>query len=315
MMLNKPKKSTREAYGEALVKLAEEIQDIVVLDADLSKSTMTAMFAKAHPDRFFNVGIAEQNLMAVAGGLAAAGKTVFASTFAVFATGRAYDQVRQNIAYNVANVKIAATHSGLTVGEDGASHQALEDISLMRSLPNMTVVVPADAVETEQAVRAAALDPRPYYIRLGRPAVPIVFDDKYRFQVGKAVTVREGRDVVIFATGYMLSISLEAAKLLEEAGVSAEVVNVSTIKPIDREKIVECARKCGRVVTAEEHSVIGGLGSAVCEVLSEEYPVRVIRIGVQDKFGESGTPDELMRAYGLSAQHVAEAACRAVSQK
>ena len=309
------KKSTREAYGETLVKISETMPDVVVLDADLSRSTMTAAFGKSCPMRFFNVGIAEQNLMAVAGGLAASGKTVFASTFAVFATGRAYDQVRQNIAYNAANVKIAATHSGLTVGEDGASHQALEDIALMRVLPNMNVVVPADAVEAAQVVRYAAQDPRPYYIRLGRLAVPVVFDDSYRFALGKAVTVKTGKDVAILATGYMLGQSLEAARILSERGIDAEVINMSTIKPLDIDAVVECAKRCRAVVTAEEHSIIGGLGSAVCEALCERYPVPVERVGVCDTFGESGTPDDLIRAYGLSPADVAEAAVRVIARK
>ncbi len=307
-------KATRQAYGETLVELGRENPNIVVLDADLSASTMTQMFARAFPDRFFNAGIAEQNLMSVAGGLAAAGKTVFASTFAVFATGRAYDQVRVGIAHNRLDVKIAATHSGLTVGEDGASHQALEDIALMRVLPNMTVVVPADATEAAQAVRAAAAKPGPFYIRLGRPAVPVLFGTDYRFVLGCARVLKQGTGVAVYATGHMVAVALQAAEILAAGGISAEVVNVSTIKPLDTETIVSAARRCGAAVTVEEHSIIGGLGSAVAEALSENYPVPLERVGVRDVFGESGKPAELLEAYGLSAAGVANA-CRKVTKR
>jgi len=313
-MSSAPVKSTREAYGETLAALGSEREDIVVLDADLSASTMTAVFKKAHPKRFINVGIAEQNLMAVAAGVAETGKTVFASTFAVFATGRAYDQVRQNIAYNKANVKIAATHSGLTVGEDGASHQMLEDIALMRVLPNMTVLVPADAKEAELAVRAAAETEGAFYLRLGRPAVPVIFDSTYRFQIGKAVTLREGTDVAIIATGYMVGQALLAHDLLKARGISALVINMSTIKPLDVDAIVAAAKLCGCVLTAEEHSIIGGLGSAVAEALSENYPVPMRRVGVMDTFGQSGTPQDLIKFYGLTPERVHDAATLLVSQ-
>ena len=304
-------KATRQAYAETLVELCKADERIVVLDADLSASTMTQQFGKAFPGRFFNTGIAEQNLMSVAGGLAAAGKTVFASTFAVFATGRAYDQVRVAIAHNRLNVKIAATHSGLTAGEDGASHQALEDIALMRALPNMTVVVPADATEAAQAVRVAAAQQGPFYIRLGRPPVPVLFGADYRFELGRARSLAQGSDVAVFATGHMVAVALEAARLLAAEGISAEVVNVSTIKPLDVEAVVAAARKCGAAVTVEEHSIIGGLGSAVAEALSENFPVRLRRVGVRDVFGESGKPAELLKAYGLSPECVV-AACNEV---
>jgi len=307
-------KATRQAYGETLVELGRENPDVVVLDADLSASTMTRMFGKAFPDRFFNVGIAEQNLMSVAGGLAAAGKTVFASTFAIFATGRAFDQVRVSIAHNRLDVKIAATHSGLTVGEDGASHQALEDIALMRVLPNMTVVVPADATEAAQAVRAAAAQPGPFYIRLGRPPVPMLFGPEYRFVLGRATVLRQGTGVVVFATGHMVAVALEAAGILWGEGISAGVVNVSTIKPLDVETIVAAAKRCGAAVTVEEHSIIGGLGSAVAEALCENFPVPLVRVGVRDVFGESGKPAELLKAYGLSADGVVNA-CREVTKR
>lgn len=308
-------KATRVAYGEMLVRLAMEREDIVVLDADLSQSTMTAMFANVCPTRFINTGIAEQNLMAIAGGLAASGLTVFASTFAVFATGRAYDQIRQNIAHNRLNVKIVATHSGITVGEDGASHQALEDIALMRALPNMTVVVPADAVETALVIKAIANDQKPYYVRLGRPPVPVIFDATHKWQVGKASVLREGEDVAIFATGLMVAVSLKARDELSRRGISAEVVNVSTIKPLDEETLLRSAQKCGAVVTAEEHSIIGGLGSAVAEMLSEKMPLRLRRIGTRDTFGESGTPDELLRAYGLTSSDIVSACVEVLAKK
>ncbi len=307
-------KATRQAYGETLVELGRENPNIVVLDADLSASTMTQMFSKAFPDRFFNAGIAEQNLMSVAAGLAATGKTVFASTFAVFATGRAYDQVRVGIAHNRLDVKIAATHSGLTVGEDGASHQSLEDIALMRVLPNMTVVVPADATEAAQAVRAAASTPGPFYIRLGRPPVPVLFGADHRFVLGRAEVLRHGTGVAVYATGHMVAVALEAAEILGAGGVSAEVVNVSTIKPLDTGTIVAAAKRCGAAVTVEEHSIIGGLGSAIAEALCENYPVPLERVGVRDVFGESGKPAELLKAYGLSAEGVANA-CREVTRR
>ena len=307
--------ATRDAYGEALVELGRERRDVVVLDADLSKSTKTATFAKIFPERFFNMGIAEANLMGTAAGLAAAGKTPFVSTFAVFATGRAFDQVRNSIAYPNFNVKICATHAGITVGEDGASHQSIEDIALMRSLPGMTVIVPADGPETKQAVRAAAEHKGPVYIRLGRSGVPVLFDSDYKFTIGRAAVLRQGEDVALLACGIMVAEALEAARQLAEKGIRAAVLNVSTIKPLDVEAVVKAARATGAVVTCEEHSVIGGLGSAVAEVLGEEYPVPLERVGIRDTFGQSGKPAELLEHYGLTAAHIARAAERAVARK
>jgi len=307
--------ATRDAYGKALVKLGASIPGVVVLDADLAKSTKTADFMKEYPERFFNMGIAEQNLMGTAAGLAAAGKIPFASTFAIFATGRAFEQIRNSIAYTGLNVKIAASHAGLTVGEDGASHQAIADISVMRSLPNMTVLVPADAVETEKAVFAAAALEGPVYIRLGRPAVPVLFSPDYRFAIGKAALLRPGTDVSVLACGYMLFAALEAAEDLQKEGVSARVINMSTIKPIDREMIIQAARETGALVTAEEHNIIGGLGSAVAEVLVENQPVPLERVGVKDVFGESGKPQELLEKYGLTAKDVKAAVYRVMKRK
>ncbi|MBE3581819.1 MAG: transketolase family protein [Thermoanaerobacteraceae bacterium] len=298
------KLATREAYGRALVELGRQDERVVVLDADLSKSTKTEYFAHEFPHRFFNMGIAEQNLMGTAAGLALCGKIPFASSFAIFATGRAFEQVRNSIAYPRLNVKIAASHAGITVGEDGASHQSVEDIALMRALPNMTVIVPADGVETRQAVFAAARHEGPVYIRLGRMSVPIIYDEDYRFQVGKAHRLRRGRDATILACGYMVALALEAARRLEAEGLSVGVLNVSTIKPLDREAVVEAARETGALVTAEEHSIIGGLGSAVAEVLAEEYPVPLRRVGLRDTFGESGSPEDLLRRYGLSVPDI-----------
>jgi transketolase len=264
--------ATRDAYGKALVKLGEINKDVVVLDADLSKSTKTADFQKVFPERFFNMGIAEQNLMGVAAGFAAAGKIPFASTFAVFAIGRAYDQIRNTIGYPHLNVKIAATHAGLTVGEDGGSHQMLEDIALTRAIPGMTVIVPADGTETEKAVFAAAEMDGPVYIRLGRPGVPVIFDEDYKFEIGKAAVVEEGTDITIFATGIMVSIAIEAGKLLAKENISAEIVNISTIKPLDKKGIIDSVSKTRCCITCEEHNILGGLGSAVAEVLAENIP-------------------------------------------
>jgi len=307
--------ATRDAYGEVLVELGRENEDIVVLDADLSKSTKTAGFAKAFPDRFFNMGIAEQNLMGTAAGLSLGGKIPFASTFAIFAAGRAFEQIRNTIAYPKLNVKIAASHAGLTVGEDGASHQSVEDIALMRSLPNMTVLVPTDAAETKQAVRAAAALRGPVYIRLGRPGVPAVFSDDYAYQIGKAVVLREGSDAAILATGIMVSAALAAADLLAPAGIAVSVAAVHTIKPLDTAAIVDLARRTGALVTAEEHSIIGGLGSAVAEAVTGEYPVPLVRVGIKDTFGESGLPEELLAAYGLDAPAIATAVRQAIKLK
>lgn len=307
--------ATREAYGKALVKFGEKYPDLVVLDADLAKSTKTADFAKVFPERFFDVGIAEQNLMATAAGLAAAGKIPFASTFAVFAAGRAYDQVRNSIAYSRLPVKIGATHAGITVGEDGGSHQMIEDIAMMRTLPNMTVIVPADAVETEQAVGAAIEHDGPVYLRLGRLGVPAINGEDYRFTLGKAVQLHEGRDAAIIATGVMVAEALAAARILAEKGREVAVLNVHTIKPLDVDAIVAAARAAGAVVTAEEHSIIGGLGSAVAEVLGENCPVPLQRVGMLDRFGESGTPVALMEKFGLTAAGVVAAVEKVISRK
>jgi len=297
-------KATREAYGEALKYLAENNPNVVVLDADLSGSTKTSEFKKLSPERFFNVGIAEQNLIGTAAGMAIAGKIPFASSFAMFAAGRAFEIIRNTVAYPKLNVKIAATHAGLTVGEDGASHQAIEDISLMRSIPNMTVINPADCIEAKQAVLKAAEYVGPVYIRLGRMAVEDVYDDSYVFEIGKGVELKSGNDVTIIATGIMVQKSLKAAKLLSEEGIDARVINIHTIKPIDREIIIKAAKETKAIVTAEEHSIIGGLGSAVIEVLADEYPVLVKRIGVLDTFGESGKPEDLLEKYLLTEANI-----------
>ena len=307
--------ATRDAYGEALAELGAVNENIVVLEADLSKSTKTSDFKKVYPERHFNMGIAEQNMLGVAAGFAAAGKIPFASSFAVFATGRAYDQIRNSIAYPNLNVKIAATHAGLTVGEDGGSHQMLEDIALMRALPNMTVIVPADGIETKQAVKAAAEYEGPVYIRMGRPKVPVLFDENYTFEIGKGVVLKEGTDVTLVGTGIMVSKAVEAAELLAAEGISAAVVNISTIKPLDAELIVAQAQKTGAIVTCEEHNIYGGLGSAVAEVLVENCPVPMARVGVADKFGESGLPDELLEKYGLTAANIAAQAKAVIARK
>ena len=297
-------KATREAYGEALKKLAASNPNIVVLDADLSGSTKTSEFKKVSPERFFNVGIAEQNLIGTAAGLSLAGKIPFASSFAMFAAGRAFEIIRNTVAYPALNVKIAATHAGLTVGEDGGSHQAIEDISLMRSIPNMTVINPADSKEAEQAVLKAAEYVGPVYIRLGRMAVEDVYDDSYEFEFGKGVLLKDGKDVSIIATGLMVQEALKAADALKEEGIDARVINIHTIKPIDRDIIIKAAKETKLIVTAEEHSIIGGLGSAVLEVLSDECPVPVKRVGVLDTFGESGKPSELLEKYKLTAEEI-----------
>lgn len=308
-------KATREAYGDALRDVGAELKDIVVLDADLSKSTKTNVFAKAHPDRFFNVGIAEQNLMGTAAGLAAAGKIPFVSTFAMFAAGRAFEQVRNSICYPKLNVKIAATHAGLTVGEDGASHQAIEDIALMRSIPNMTVIVPADATEARQAVKFAAEYQGPVYLRLGRSSVPDLFGDSYEFIHGQAVQLADGSDLTIIATGIMTAPARKAAEELAAQGISARVLNIHTIKPIDKAAIIKAAQDTGAIVTCEEHSIIGGLGSAVAEVVVESTPVPLERVGVLDTFGESGKPDALLVKYKLTAGDIVAAAKRVLSRK
>ena len=296
--------ATREAYGKALVKLGKINDDVVVLDADLSKSTKTNDFYKAYPDRFFNMGIAEQNLVGAACGFAAAGKIPFASTFAMFATGRAFEIIRNSACYPKLNVKICATHAGITVGEDGGSHQSVEDISLMRSIPNMTVLVPADGVEAEKMIFAAAEYNGPMYVRLGRSAVPTLFDENYNFEIGKGVVLKEGNDATIIACGMMVNEALIAADMLKEENINVRVINMSTIKPIDTELIIKAAKETKSIVTAEEHSIIGGLGSAVSEVVSENHPVKVKKVGLNDCFGESGTPGELLEKYGLTAKNI-----------
>ncbi|MBI3979205.1 MAG: transketolase family protein [Chloroflexi bacterium] len=306
---------TRDAYGEALVALGASRPEVVVLDAGVSDSTRTNLFARRYPERFFNTGIAEAALIDTAAGLALAGHTVFASTFAIFAAGRAWEQIRQVIAYPRLDVKIVATHAGISIGEDGASAQMNEDIALMRVLPNMTVLSPADAVETEQAILAAAATPGPVYVRLGRNPVPVIHDQQYRFAIGRNSVVVKGDDVTIFATGQMVAMAAVAARKLQDEAIDASVVNVSTIKPLDAEHVVQLARRTRAVVTVEEHSIFGGLGGAIAEVLAEQYPVPLIRVGVQDRFGQSGKPAELLAAYGLDADAICRAARRAVALK
>lgn len=309
------KAATRDGYGRGLVDLAAQNDRLIVLDADLAAATKTGVFKKAYPDRFFDCGIAEGNMMGVAAGLATCGYTVFASSFAMFAAGRAFEQVRNSIGYPHLNVKIGATHAGISVGEDGASHQCCEDIALMRTIPGMTILNPADDVEAYKAVFAAAKLDGPVYLRFGRLAVPRIFDDDYRIEVGKGVKLTDGSDVTIVATGLMVNEALMAAEQLKNTGIAARVVNMHTIKPIDREIIVECAKATGAIVTAEEHNVIGGLGASVAEVVSETYPVPVLRVGVEDTFGRSGPAVELLHLYGLDAAHIADMAKRAVAMK
>lgn len=300
--------ATRDAYGDALKELGELNNNVVVLDADLSGSTKTGVFKKSYPDRFINVGIAEQNLIGTAAGLAAAGKVPFASTFAMFASGRAFEIIRNSVCYPNLNVKIAATHAGLTVGEDGATHQALEDISIMRSLPNMVVLNPADAVETRQCIKLAAEHNGPVYIRLGRSKTPVIFDESYKFEIGKGVELKEGSDIGIIATGIMVGKALEASEELAKLGINARVINISTIKPIDTDIIVKAAKETKGIVTVEEHSIIGGLGSAVAEVVVENHPTKVLRIGTMDKFGESGDGNDLLEKYGLTVENIVKKA-------
>ena len=296
--------ATRKSYGEELAKLGEENNDIVVLDADLSTATKTEIFAKKFPDRFINVGIAEQNLMGIAAGLSTFGKIPYASTFAVFAAGRAYEQIRNSIAYPKMNVKICATHAGITVGEDGATHQMLEDIGLMRGLPNMTVICTSDDIQTKWAVREIAKINGPVYLRLCRMATPVIYDVTEKFEIGKGVQIGDGKDASIIATGVTVSEALKAQEILKENGVNVRVIDMHTIKPIDKELIVKCAKETKRIITVEDHSIIGGLGSAVCEVLSEEYPVKVERMGIPDTFGRSGKAEELMRYYKIDSMAI-----------
>lgn len=310
------KKATRESYGEALRDLAEEYKDLVVLDADLAAATKTGIFKKAYPERFFDCGIAEANMMGVAAGLAACGKIPFASTFAMFAAGRAYEIVRNSIGYPHLNVKIGATHAGISVGEDGATHQCNEDIALMRTIPGMTIINPCDDVEAKAAVKAALDFNGPVYMRFGRLAVPVINDAaSYKFELGKGITMKDGSDVTIVATGLMVNEALEAAKALEGEGISARVVNIHTIKPLDKELICKCAKETGLIVTAEEHSIIGGLGSAVAETVTECCPVPVVKIGVNDEFGHSGPAVDLLKEFGLSAENITKVVKEAVRNK
>lgn len=301
------KMATRQAYGKALVELGAKMPNLVVMDADLSKSTMTAEFGKAYPERFFNMGIAEQNLYGAAAGLALSGKVVCASTFAMFATGRAFEIIRNSIGYTKANVKICATHAGITVGEDGASHQTFEDIALMRTIPGMTVINPSDGVSAKKLLQQAVEMYGPCYVRLGRAAVPVFYDENAEITLGKANTVRDGRDVTVIATGIMVNEAVIAAEQLAAEGIDVRVIDIHTIKPIDSEAIIKAAQETKAIVTAEEHSVIGGLGSAVAEVVVRNAPVKMAMVGQQDTYGESGKPDQLKEKYGMTAKDIAAA--------
>ncbi len=298
--------ATRQSYGEALVELGNKNGNIVVLDADLSTSTKTSIFAKKFPDRFIDVGIAEQNLMGISAGLAAYGKIPYVSTFAVFAAGRAYDQVRTSICYANQNVKICATHAGITAGEDGATHQMLEDISLMRTLPNMRVFSPSDDIQTKWLIEEISKIQGPVYVRLARMATPVIYGENQKFEIGKMVQLGEGTDASIFATGVMVSEALKAQEKLAQEGINVRVIDVHTIKPIDREMVVKCAKETNKLITIEDHSIIGGLGSSICEVLSEEYPKKVTRIGMKDKFGKSGKADQLLKYFKMDSEAIVE---------
>ena len=314
-MADAVKTATRDAYGKALVELGGRNEKMVVLDADLAAATRTSKFKAAYPDRFVDCGIAEENMIGVAAGLATAGSTVFCSSFAMFAAGRAFEQVRNTLGYPHLNVNIGATHAGISVGEDGASHQCCEDIALMRTIPGMTIINPADDIEARLAVLAAPEIDGPVYMRFGRLAVPRVFDETYKFEVGKGSYLRQGTDVTIVATGLLVERALQAADILSDEGVSAAVINMATIKPLDKEILLDAAKKTGAIVTAEEHNVIGGLGGAVAECLSETYPVPVLRVGVEDRFGKSGPALELLDIFGLNAQNIVEKAKKAIDLK
>ena len=307
-MADVKKMATRDGYGKALVELGAEHPDLVVLDADLAGSTKTGMFAKAYPDRHFNCGIAEADMMCVAAGLASSGMVPFASSFAMFASGRAYEQIRNSIGYPHLNVKIGASHGGLSVGEDGASHQCCEDFALMRSIPGMVVICPADGVEAEAATKAAYEYEGPVYLRMGRLAVPVFHEEGFKFEIGKGEIMRQGKDVAIIANGLMVYEAVQAGEKLAELGINAMVINMSTVKPLDEELVLKAAKECGKIITCEEHSVIGGLGEAVCSFLSETYPTPVRRIGVNDEFGFSGPAAEVLKAFGLCADHIVEVA-------
>ncbi len=307
--------ATRAAYGETLVELGKKRDDFIVLDADLAAATQTGKFKKEFPERFYDCGIAEQNMVSIAAGIASTGKKVFCSTFAMFAAGRAFEQVRNSIGYPHLNVIIGATHAGISVGEDGATHQCNEDIALMRAIPGMTIINPADAIETKLALEAAIEHDGPVYLRFGRLPVPIVFDDNYKFEIGKGAILKDGTDVTIVATGLMVGEALKAYDLLTAQGISARVINIATIKPLDKEIILKAAKETGAIVTAEEHSVIGGLGSAVAEFLAEEYPTPVVKLGVNDVFGHSGPAVKLLDEFGLRAENIVEKALKAISMK
>ena len=309
------KTATRDAYGKALVELGQKNDKVIVFDADLAAATKTGMFKKEFPDRFIDCGIAESNMMGVAAGMATAGYTVFASSFAMFAAGRAFEQVRNTIGYPHLNVKIGATHAGISVGEDGASHQCCEDIALMRTIPGMTIINPADDVEARLAVMAAAEMDGPVYMRFGRLAVPRIFDENYKFEIGKGIYLKEGKDVTIIATGLMVERALQAAEKLAAEGIDAAVINMATIKPIDKDIIIDAAKKTGAIVTAEEHNVIGGLGEAVAAVVAETTPVPVLRVGVEDTFGKSGPALELLEIFGLNAENICAKAKAAIANK
>mgnify|MGYP002581314257 FL=1 len=300
------KKATRQSYGEALLELGKENKNIVVFDADLSTATKTNIFAKEFPERFYDMGIAEQNMISTAAGMSTCGKIPYASTFAVFAAGRAYDQIRNSVCYPKLNVKICATHAGVTVGEDGATHQMIEDISLMRTLPNMTVLSTSDDVQTKWAVKEISKINGPVYLRLSRLATPIIYGENQKFEIGKAVQIGEGTDATIFATGVTVSEAIRAQEILKNNGIEVRVVDIHTIKPIDKEMIIKCAKETKKLISVEDHNVIGGLGSAIAEVLTEGYPVKLVRMGINDTFGKSGKAIELMQYFGITAENIVE---------
>ena len=300
------KKATRQSYGEALLELGKENKNIVVFDTDLSTATKTNIFAKEFPERFYDMGIAEQNMISTAAGMSTCGKIPYASTFAVFAAGRAYDQIRNSVCYPKLNVKICATHAGVTVGEDGATHQMIEDISLMRTLPNMTVLSTSDDVQTKWAVKEISKINGPVYLRLSRLATPIIYGENQKFEIGKAVQIGEGTDATIFATGVTVSEAIRAQEILENKGIKVRVVDIHTVKPIDKDMIIKCAKETKKLISVEDHNVIGGLGSAISEVLTEEYPVKLFRMGINDTFGKSGKATELMQYFGITAENIVE---------
>lgn len=296
--------ATRQSYGEALLELGKENKNVVVFDADLSTATKTNLFAKEFPDRFFDIGIAEQNMISTAAGMATCGKIAYASTFAVFAAGRAYDQIRNSVCYPKLNVKICATHAGVTVGEDGATHQMLEDISLMRTLPNMTVISTSDDIETKWAVKEISKINGPIYLRLSRLATPIIYNENQKFEIGKAIQIGDGTDATIFATGVTVSEAIKAQEILKQNGIDVRVIDIHTIKPIDREMIIKCAKETKKLISIEDHNIIGGLGSAISEVLTDECPTKLIRLGINDTFGKSGNAVELMKYFGITAESI-----------